>query len=187
MKYLILITVVSLTAIMSYSQTSVEQLKKDLAASKIENQKSKDEINFLNEKLNFYTAITSDTASEIKSFSSLYSIKVVSCMGDRNSQTIIIDLLLEHNSTNQSLAFNIKESKAVNSIGQEYKLNNPGISTNYYSVFSNTPQRLTVVLNNVVPGTDMLSLLALKMATRDINATAYKFDFTEIRNLKIVW
>lgn len=171
---------------LGHAQTSVETLKKDLATSKTENQKLKDENNFLNEKLNLCNALTNDTVTQVKSFSDLYSVRVASCKGDRVSQTVKIDLMLNHKTVNQKLSVNYFYSNVVNSLGEQLKLDY-NYSADYYNVYTNIPTRISITVKNVLPGTDMFSMLALQMSTCPIDEAKYNPEFTEIRNLKIVW
>ncbi len=186
MKKTFLFFALSAATTFGYAQTSVETLKKELATSKTENQKLKDENNFLNEKLNLCKALDNDTVTQVKSISDLYSVQVVSCIGDRVSQTVKIDLLLSQKTINQKLTVNYFYSNAVSSIGEQLKLSFTS-SCDFLNVYTDTPIRLTVTVKNVLPGTDMLSMLALQMSTCPIDEVKHNPAFTEIRNLKIVW
>lgn len=186
MKKTFLFLALSATASYGYTQTSVETLKKDLAKSKTENEKLKDENNFLNEKLNLCTTLANDTVTQIKSFSDLYSVQVVSCKGDRVTQTAKVDLLLTHKTVNQKLTVNYFHSNAVNSLGEQLKLSFIN-SADFFNVYTDTPIRVTVTVKNVLPGTDMISMLALQMSTCPIDQASHNPSYTEIRNLKIVW
>lgn len=186
MKKTILLLSLSAFSIAGTAQTSVETLKKDLAKSKSENQTLKDENNFLKEKLNLCTALSSDTVIEIKSFSPIYTIQVASCKGDRNSQTVTIELLITQNSLNKKLSIHTFDSRATDALGNQLKFNDPN-SYSYYTVYTDTPLRVKLTVKNVMPGTDMFSLIALRMASDEMDKNPMNFQLTEIKNLKITW
>jgi hypothetical protein len=167
---------------------TVETLKKDLAKSKTENQKLTDENKFLIEKLNFCNAIAADTNTEIKSFSNLYSFNVLSCKGDSKSQTVTIELLVEQNSTNKKFTVDYSRSNAIDIIGKQFQfVNRDNGSYEFYTVYTSTPIRLSIVVKNIMPGTEAFSMIALMMATDEMDKNPKNFQLTEIRNLKIVW
>ena len=172
-----------------YAQTSVETLKKDLAKSKTENQKLKDENNFLNEKLNLCNTLANDTVTQISSFSGMYNIQVASCKGDRVSQSVAIDLIITQSSLNQKFTIHYYESSATDGLGNQVSITDDYNNRNYgfYTVFTETPLRIKLIVKNVMPGTDMFSLIALKMATDNMDKNPVNFQLTEIRNLKITW
>ena len=168
---------------------TVETLKKDLANSKTENQKLNDANKFLIEKLNFCNAIAADTITEIKSFSNLYSINLLSCKGDSKSQTVTIELLVSQNSTNQDLALDFLKmhgTQVVDILGKTYN-----IITNDYrtTIYTGIETRIQFTINNILPGTEAFSIVSVRMKTVNIGeyVDASHYTFTEIRNLKIVW
>lgn len=170
------------------SAQTIEQLKKDLITSNAENEKLANEINFLNEKLSFYNAISADTIARIKSFSNIYSFNVLSCKGDSKSQTVTIELLVEQNSTNKKFTVDYSRSNAIDIIGKQYQFaNRDNGAYEFYTVYTGTPMRLSIVVKNIMPGTEAFSMIALKMATDEIDKNPTNFQLTEIRNLKIVW
>lgn len=176
------------SSILGTAQTSVETLKKELANSRIENEKLKDENKFLNEKLIFCTSITADTITEIKSFSNLYTFNIISCKGDSKTQTVTIELLVQQNTTNQKFTIDFFRSNAVDILGKQYQFSNRDKgSYEFYTIYSNTPTRLTIVVKNILPGTEAFSIIALNMATDEMDKNPVNFKLTEIRNLKIVW
>lgn len=172
-----------------YAQTSVETLKKNLAKSKIENQKLKDENKFINEKLNLCNALANDTVTQINSFSGMYNIQVASCKGDRVSQSVAIDLIITQSSLNQNFTINYNESSATDGLGNQLKIidNNQNGYYGFYKVFTDTPLRVKLIVKNVMPGTNVFSLISLKMGTNNMDNNPVNFQLTEIRNLKIVW
>jgi len=171
------------------AQTSVETLKKDLAASKTENQKLKAENNFLNEKLNLCNALANDTVTQVKSFSDLYSVRVASCKGDRVTQTVTIEFLVKHNLTNQDLVLDLQDihgSLVVDVLGKSY----PYTVNNYKTtIFTGVETRIVLKVSNILPGTEAFSIASIRMKTLDTGnwVDANNYYFTEIRNLKIVW
>lgn len=186
MKTILFLTLLAFSFI-GTAQT-VETLKKDLANSKTENQKLNDANKFLIEKLNFCNAIAADTITEIKSFSNLYSINLLSCKGDSKSQTVTIELLVEQNSTNKKFTVDYSMSNAIDIIGKQNQFaNRDNGYYEFYEVYTGTPIRLTVVVKNVMPGTEAFSMIALRMATDEIDKNPVNFQLTEIRNLKITW
>lgn len=189
MKKSLLFLALSAATSFGYAQTSVETLKKDLAKSKTENQKLKDENNFLNEKLNLCNALANDTVTQVKSFSDLYSVRVASCKGDRVSQTVTIEFLVKHNLTNQDLVLDPRKevgSLVVDVLGKSY----PYTVNNYKAtIFTGVETRIVLNVSNIMPGTEALSIASIRMKTLETGqyVDALNYAFTEIRNLKIVW
>lgn len=186
MKKTILILCLSAFSFIGIAQTSVESLKKDLSTSKSENQKLKDENKFLTEKLNLCTTLSTDTVTEIKSFSPIFTIQVASCIGDRNSQTVSIELIISQNSLNKKFTIHNFDSRATDALGNQLRFNDPN-SYSYYTVYTDTPLRVRLTVKNVMPGTDMFSLIAIRMASDEMDKNPMNFQLTEIRNLKITW
>ena len=188
MKKSLLLLAISATSLIGTAQTSVETLKKDLSSSKSENQKLKDENKFLNEKLIMCEALAADTVVKISSFSNLYTINYLSCKGDRGSQTVTVEFLISQKSTNKKIIVDNTTSLAVDILGNQFSVTNIyKQSYSYYVVFTDTPVKMSFIIKNVLPGTEAISLLALKMSTGEMDNPSYNYALTELRNLKITW
>jgi hypothetical protein len=189
MKKSLLFLAFSVATSFGYTQTSVETLKKDLAKSKTENQKLQDENKFLNEKLNLCSALSNDTLTQIKSFSDLYTVRVASCKGDRVSQTVTIEFLVKHNTTNQDLILDLMDqhgSLAVDVLGKSY----PYTVNNYKAtIFTDIETRIVLKVSNILPGIEAFSIASIRMKTLPTGhyVDASNYAFTEFRNLKIAW
>ena len=181
MKYLFT-TIILLYIQPFFAQTNVEFLKK-------ENQKLKEEIRVLNEKITMCFGNNVDSNYNIQPFSGIYEMKVLSCKGDRSSQSVEIVILVTHNKVNQQLAVNTNESNAIDNTGNGYKIGIPNFysSIGYYKVFTDTPYKILYTVKNILPGTESFKLISLAMGTGNIDTYPNTNLFTEIRNLKITW
>lgn len=189
MKKSFLFFALSAVTSVGFAQTSIETLKKDLSKAKIENQKLKDENNFFKEKLNLCNSLVNDTVTQVKSFSDLYNVRIVSCKGDRVSQTVTIEFLVKHNLTNQDLVLDLVDqhgSIVVDVLGKSY----PYTVNNYKAtIFTGVETRIVLKVSNILPGTEAFSIASIRMKTLDTGnwVDGHNYAFTEFRNLKIVW
>lgn len=184
MKRSLLILTMTMIAHFNFSQTSVEALKKELSKTKSENQKLKDENKFLKDKIVFYQGLSNDSI-EIKPFDSNYEIKVLSCKGDRISQTVKIEIILSHKMVNQHFASRDYTSQAIDNLGNSYKISG-SYEQRFTQIFTDTPLKLTYTVNSILPGTEMFKNVALTMDSRNKSCWG-EFHTTEIKNLKITW
>lgn len=181
MKTVLLTIIFTGISLINLSQTNIDAIKK-------ENLQLKDENKFLKKKLEFCTGIN-DTLLTIKPFSSTYDIKVVSCKGDRSNQSVEIEIVLSHQKINQQLSFDLQNSRIVDNIGTSYSVKIPNFysSSGNYDVFMDTPLKITYIVSNVLPGTEMFKIIALKMNSNTIGQYSSPDLYTEIKNLRIVW
>lgn len=188
MKKTILFFLFSTSTIISSAQTNVDIIKKELQTTKADNIKLKEENKYLKNKLEFCSGI-SDSILSIKSFSGSYNIRVLSCKGDRSSQSVQIEIVLSHQNLNQQLSFDLSNSRIVDNIGNSFSMKIPNFfaSAGSYDIFTDTPLKITYIVNNVLPETEMFKIIALKMNTNTIGKYSSPDLFTEIKNLKIYW
>ena len=114
---------------------------------------------------------------------------MISCKGDKSSQSVEIEIVVNHQKVNQQLTFDLKNSRIIDNIGNSYSMKIPNFysSGGSYDVFTDTPLKITYIVSNVLPGTEMFKMIALKMNTNTIGQYSSPDLFTEIKNLRILW
>jgi hypothetical protein len=181
MKKTFIIIGISLLNYTSHAQQTIESLK-------TENKQLKDENRFLKQKIVFLNGINSDTIAKVIPFSGDYSIKVISCKGNRANQSAKIEFVISHEKVNQFFAFDPSKSIAIDNIGNSYAVESPNTKFNF-EVFTDTPVKLTIEIKGVLPGTELFKNIALKMASENMSGNGYlnASYTTEFKNLKIIW
>ncbi len=188
MKKIFTIVGISLLNYSIHAQQSIETLKSENKQLKEDNLRLKDENRFLKQKVVYLNGTNSDSIAKVIPFSGDYTIKVISCKGNRANQSAKIEFVISHEKVNQNFAFDPSKSIAIDNIGNSYSVESPNTKFNF-EVFTDTPVKITIEIKGVLPGTELFKNIALKMASVNITEIGYLNPAytTEIKNLKIVW
>lgn len=146
-----------------------------------------DSCSYAKKKDAFCEALNNDSITNIKSGWDFYDFKVISCKGNRTAQEVELIILAEQSHLNQKTSLDLMRSTVLDGLGKslKFKLGNYGPGT----IFTNTPTQISMTITGVIPGTEKLGLVGLKMSSKDVNQTGHS-DYrriTEFRNIPIVW
>jgi hypothetical protein len=156
--------------------------------------KQTDSCHYNHEKYLFCEAINNDTLTTIASPWKFIEFTVISTLGDRVNQSVTLTLLLKNTALNQKIFIESFGSVAIDAIGNSTPLNRNGINvlqnSNFGTLFTNTPQKIELTFNGIMPGTEKFNLVGFKMSSIDVNAGSLDSPVkkqVEIRDIKIEW
>lgn len=152
--------------------------------------KAMDSCHYKHEKYLFCEAINNDTTWTVKAPWEFLDIKVLSAVGDRKGQSVILELLFTNTSLNQKVYIDAFGSEAIDAIGNACPLQtiNVGSGKHFGTVYTDTPVRVKLIFTGVTPGTEKFNLVGFKMSSINENSrnTPVKQQI-EIRNIPVVW
>lgn len=136
----------------------------------------------------------------IKSFSKDFSVKLLSCIGDKNQQTVKVEFLIKHNKVHKKICFNYgdDDAKAYDMSGNEYNANEVYVgSNNTGGIFgqyvcnkipTNIAVKSSINFNKVLSSVDKISFLTIKVGYKDYDDNnSYKYGNIELKNVDIDW
>jgi hypothetical protein len=200
MRHLIALALMAFTlSVLGQTQTT-ESLRKENGILKEQLKKLKDDTLFLNSKLKFCAGLTEHKELEIKQISNSVTTRILSCLGDRNSQTVTIEFVVSHKILHQSLciANDPTNVKAFDEMGNELPVRATDIgsggqkdlfgSGKCNKIPTDVPVKCFVILRNVMPGTDVIKFLTVALKFRNYDSTDdYTYGNLEVKNLIIKW
>ncbi|MBS9774132.1 MAG: hypothetical protein KGV59_03120 [Tenacibaculum sp.] len=141
---------------------------------------------------------TDDT--HIKSFSSDFDVKLLSVKGDRNSQTITIEMLIKHKIVHQKMCLNYgtNDAKLYDFEGNEYLVKEVkigAIKKNSYNfggyvcnkIPTNIPVKATVTFKQILPDKSKMSFFTIKVGYTPFDSYDYEYGNIEMTNLNVEW
>jgi hypothetical protein len=201
MKALILPLLVTFTNVV-YCQTSasVDALKKENIQLKSQVKRLSDDTTFLRAKLKYFEKLNEPKTFEIKGISNSIDIAVLSCLGDKNNQTVTVAFVITHKILHQTIciATDRNNVKAYDEIGNELPVGTADIGTNSQGdifgdgrcnkIPTEVPVKGFATFRNVMPGTDLIKFLTVAFKYRNFDSDGdYTYGNLEIRNLRIHW
>lgn len=163
-----------------------------------ENQKLKQQISRLEEKVQFCEMYEKSSTIETRSFNENFDFKVLSCVGNSIEQTVKIEVFIEQNSLpNQKLSLWIGSKKPIaydeTGKGYEYKEGffpqaSDMMGTLTFSLYTGVGVRGTIIFRNVLPQTDRFKLVTGTFENQNADGAGNKGEGPfEIKNLIITW
>lgn len=161
------------------------EIKKDTAALRLE--------------LRFCKALERSDKLEIKGISNDIQIRILSCLGDNNTQMVKIEFVVSHKLVNQEVcvAADKKNIKAYDRVGNEIAVKAGDIGINAEGLFTparcnkvptDVPVKGNIILSSVLPSTNMVGFLSVGFKYRNHQSnTEYTYGTLEIKNLEIKW
>ena len=134
----------------------------------------KKENDYLRNALKINTPITKTTLEEVE-------ISIVKIEGNSTNQTVVVTLLLNNKAANRTFQWNLSDMKAVDVEGNSYKIN-PDHGRNI--IHTDVPVRSQVVIQQVLPKTKIIKLLALPFYPLHPNTRS---PIAEFRDLPVEW
>lgn len=183
----------------SQSAPSLDALKKENQKLKSELNKLKDDTTFLAAKLKFCDALNQPRAFELKGISNSIDIDVLSCVGDRNNQTVKIEYLITHQLVHQHvcIASDTRNVKAYDEMGNEIPMKAADIGTNSEGSFTSArcnkipteiPVKGYIIFSSILPSTDLFKFVTAAFKFKNYDSKSdYAYGTLEIKNLKIKW
>lgn len=203
MKKLLFLSVILASSFHANSQEiNVETMSKDELATmaqtyydlSIELNSVIDSISYAHEKHAFCEAINNDTTWQVQSPWDFLDIKVVSCKGDRETQTVAVELLITNSNVNQHVYLQSNESVAIDNTGRTGRIKSfSDISINSGrqngTIYTDVPVRVKLSFSQFIPGTEKFNLIAFQMSSGDTKGESYAAQrrTVEIKNVAIEW
>lgn len=193
----ILLTLLA-TTFSSFGQTT-EALKRENQKLQLQINQLKIDTSALLAEVRFCKELDRSRGLEIKGVSSDLDIQIVSCTGDRNTQTVKIIFVVSHKLAHQEVcvASDKKNIKVYDRIGNEVSVKGADLGVNAEGLF--TPARCNkiptvvpvkgfIMLSNVLPSTAVLGFVSVGFKYRNFESKSdYTYGTLEIKNLSIHW
>ena len=141
-----------------------------------------------------------DGNGTVKSFSPDFDVKILSVVGDKEAQTVTVNLLISHKIVHQRVCFNetcslfdVKKSKCFDYEGNEYPYKEVGIGNERttYSVCNTIPTQVPlktfVTFKQILPSVQGMSFVTIPVAYRAEDGGNYTCNDLELSNLVIDW
>jgi len=199
-KHFITGTVLGFFSIATFGQApkNCDALKKDNQQLKESINKLKEDTTFLRSKLAYYDKLNSNVDFTLNSFNSQFTIKILSCTGDRSSQTVKIEFVIHHKKPNQDVTFNGMTTGNINAydeIGNTFYAKDLGLANStgsYNYAHAIIPTDIDVkgyaIFSGIIGGTDKLKLVNIFVEAKNADGGANPVSGKiEIKNLKIQW
>lgn len=177
MKQNFLIIVLLTNSIAVFSQAINSTISKnDLATCKIENEKLKQENEYLKKSLNILQPIKSVEQDGLE-------FKLIKCEGKIKEQNINLTFILTSHKANDEFQF--MSAQTIDLQGNDFStyeinLGNKGTRN---TLFTDTPVQTKIVFNKVLPSTKKLKLLNIKY----YGIGAFKEGYFEFKDLEVIW
>lgn len=187
----------SIFSINTFGQT-IEQLKQENLALKKQTEKLKasnsaliQDTTFLRSQLITCNLYNAGNPLDIKCSLTPYKVTFLESKGNRLNQSVEITLLIENTGVNQRVGINSgyygeQSCQLVDTQG------NVMIASNYndfigIQIPTNTPLKIKLIYNNILPGTDFMSTLTLQMLSSNQDLSNMRYGIINIKNIKTVW
>ena len=186
----------SIFSITSFGQT-IEQLKQENAALKKQTDKLKatnnaliQDTTFLHSQLKTCQLYNLSNPLDIKCSLSPYKITFIESKGNRQSQSVEVTILIENTGVNQRAGINSyygdQSCQLIDSQG------NVMLGSNYrdytgLQIPTNTPYKIKLKFDNILPGTDFMSTLTLQMESSNQDLSNMRYGIITIKNIKTTW
>lgn len=187
----------NLSAQKTQSANSLKQENENLKATI---SKLKQDTAFLSQKIALCDIFSKQSQYELTSFSKSFKVEILSCKGDRDKQTVKIELLISHNLPHQNVSMRLgkEESKAIDELGNVFSVKEGGIGSSSTSTDGNTivnskvptdiPVKCYIIVRNVLPSTDRFKFVSIKWGFTNFDDGGIPiWGNLEIRNFKIQW
>lgn len=140
--------------------------------------------------------------THIKSFSPDFEVKLLSVIGDKNNQTVEIELLLKHKIVHQEICFNYgkKDAKLYDFEGNEYlskavqigalnQKNAPRFDGSYVcnKIPTNVPVKGKILFKQVLSDKSKMSFATVKVGYKAFDGGTYEYGNIELTNLTVDW
>lgn len=166
--------------------TGFSQNNSDVNSLEREEVMKLDSANYALEKKNFCEALANDSVVKIKSPWNYYTFKVLNCKGNRGSQEVELIIIATQSHLNQKTSLELFRSSVIDGLGKELKLKKGYFGPQ--TIFTDTPVQLTLTIQGVMPGTEKIGHLGLRMSSKDITESGgFDFKTLELRNILINW
>jgi hypothetical protein len=187
---------------LSKAQTasSSDLLKKENSRLRTQLKLLQDDTTNLHEKLKYCQALDFSKTLEVKGIGSAYNLDVLSCKGDRESQTVKIEFVISHQILHQDVCLAVNDAKytqAIDELGNEYPVKSTGIGTsanNYLTdgrcnkVPTDTPVKGYIVISSVMPSTQLFRFVSVMFKYRNFGSEdKFTYSNLEIRSIKVTW
>lgn len=139
--------------------------------------------------------------THIKSFSPDFEVKLLSVIGDKNNQTVEIEVLLKHKIVHQKVCFNYGkgDAKLYDFEGNEYL--SKGVQIGALSqkdvlsfgsyvcnkVPTNVPVKGKILFKQVLSDTSKMSFATVKIGYKAFDGGTYEYGTIELTNLNVDW
>lgn len=142
---------------------------------------------------------TSKDDTYIKSFSPDFNIKLLSVIGNKNNQTVEIEMLITHKIVHQKVCFNYGENNAklYDFEGNEYlakgvelgAITRPIGFGSYIcnKIPTNVPVKGKIIFKQVLSDKSKMSFLTIKVGFRADDGGSYEYGAIELSNLDVEW
>jgi len=135
----------------------------------------------------------------IKSFSPNFEVKLLSVIGNKNSQTVEIELLIKHKIVHQKVCFNYgkNDAKLYDFEGNEYlakgvevgAISKPSGFGGYVcnKIPTNVPVKGKIIFKQVLSDKSKMSFSTIKIGFKADDGGSYKYGTIELTNLNVEW
>lgn len=159
-----------------------KQLKKTINAI--------DSCNYNHEKFLFCESINISSATTVNSSLKNLDFKLLSAVGDRNTQSVTITFLVANKGLNQKVYIDRFGATAIDVIGNGGSISeiSVGSETHFGTLYTNASVRVKLTFNSIMPGMEMFNMVAFKMSSVDENSRVSPVkEQVEVRNVPIIW
>jgi hypothetical protein len=181
-------------------QPSLETLEKENTKLNTQLSHLKQDTVYLRSKLKYFENLNAPKTYDSKPISNNISTTVLSCLGDRDNQTVTVEFVISHKLLHQSICIATDEAnvKAFDDTGTEFPLKAADLgataqgdmfgSGKCNKVPTDVPLKGRITFRNVTPGTEILMFITAAFKYRNYDSEDdYLYGTFEIKNLKIHW
>jgi hypothetical protein len=202
MKYIHLLFYLLLCSV-SFSQNrvtdtlSAEEVNKLVLSYSKEIQELKSTIRNLDsnayayEKIAFCAALNDSASTSIELPWDYYDIKVLSCLGNRDEQSVTLTLIFTQSEVNQKIYIDKFGLQAIDQTGNAHGSTEiqMGVAKSHVgNIYTDVPIKVKFKFESVMPGTELFNLIAFNMSSLPLSSRqTLKKEVVEIRNVLIAW
>ncbi|QFZ54628.1 hypothetical protein FEZ18_07400 [Oceanihabitans sp. IOP_32] len=151
---------------------------------------------------NYISSVEIETKEQdtyVKSFSPNFEIKLLSVIGNKNNQTVEIELLLKHKIVHQKVCFNYgkNDAKLYDFEGNEYLAKGVEVGainkTSGFGNFAcnkiptNVPVKGKIIFKQVLSDKSKMSFSTIKVGFKADDGGSYEYGTIELTNLNVDW
>lgn len=142
---------------------------------------------------------TNENDTYVKSFSPDFDIKLLSVIGNKNNQTVEIELLLSHKVVHQKVCFNYgkNDAKLYDFEGNEYLAKGVEVGAinrvNGFGSYvcnkipTNVPVKGKIIFKQVLSNKSKMSFSTIKVGFKADDGGSYEYGTIELTNLNVEW